>query len=85
MSERFKVTLEGNDDGYTFRQILKVVHDGAVLYEESDGGEPEDQSFYRDWRWVPEAIEKAYALGLADGRSSPSEGVDSGNASRRET
>ena len=29
----------------------------------TDGGEPEDQSLVRDWRWVPLALQAAYALG----------------------
>jgi hypothetical protein len=24
----------------------------------SDGGEPEDNTFYRDWSWVPELLNK---------------------------
>lgn len=69
---RFKVEMIEEDDGYTSRQTLKATHDGKVLFEERDGGEPEDQSFYRDWSWVPDALKKAYALGLADGAALPS-------------
>lgn len=71
MSERFKVTLvpdENDDDGY--RATLRVEHNGVTVLERRDGGEPEDNSFTRDWHWVPEAISKAYALGLADGQAS---------------
>lgn len=32
-----------------------------------DGGEPEDQTFYRDWSWVPQALEDAYRRGHQDG------------------
>lgn len=51
------------------RSALIVEHDGAVLFECYDGGEPEDNYYFRDWGWVAEAIEKAYALGLEDGRT----------------
>ena len=29
----------------------------------SDGGEPEDQTLGRDWRWVTRALNDAYELG----------------------
>jgi hypothetical protein len=65
----FEVTLTHGDDEYgTWRGTLRIIHKGEVIQEETDGGEPEDQSFYRDWKWVRAAIERAYALGLDDGR-----------------
>ncbi len=33
-----------------------------------DGGEPEDQSFLRDWGWVPGALMDAYELGYQHGK-----------------
>ena len=33
----------------------------------TDGGEPEDQSLVRDWRWVPIALQAAYDLGKSRG------------------
>ena len=78
MSERFKVTLNHDeDDDDRYRATLRVEHDGTVLYERHDGGEPEDNSFRRDWSWVPEAISEAYSLGLADGQASPNARQDS--------
>lgn len=65
---KFEVTMEDDDNGYEVRTTLKVVHDGKVLYEKFDGGEPEDNSFSRDWGWVPFAIEQAYELGFKDGQ-----------------
>ena len=32
-----------------------------------DGGEPEDQTLYRDWNWVVEALNNAYKEGFFDG------------------
>ena len=48
--------------------ILEVYHNGELILSETDGGEPEDNTFYRDWNWVKGAIEKAYALGVEDGK-----------------
>lgn len=71
MSERFKVEMVEEEKYGEPVEVLKVTHDGKLLYEERDGGEPEDQSFCRDWAWVPGAIRQAYALGLADGSTLP--------------
>lgn len=38
-----------------------------------DGGEPEDQVLYRDWRWVRQALADAYALGRERGREDSTE------------
>ncbi len=51
-------------------QVLRIERDGKVLEEHGDRGEPEDNSYYRDWSWVQGALEKAYAFGLEDGRGS---------------
>ncbi len=53
------------DDGC----VMIMKHNDKILYEKSDGGEPEDNSFGRDWSWVAAAIRKAYDLGFADGKS----------------
>lgn len=60
------MTLESEDNGWSCRNKLTVKHNGTVIIEEYDGGEPEDQSFYRDWKWVIPAIQKAYDLGVSD-------------------
>jgi hypothetical protein len=54
----------GNYGEYT---VLLVIRNGVVILQEWDGGEPEDNSFSRDWSWVPETIENAYNLGFKDG------------------
>lgn len=61
------VSVEYQDDGRGGRSCLKVVHNGKVVMTEYDGGEPEDQSFDRDWSWVPMALKEMYELGLKDG------------------
>jgi hypothetical protein len=49
------------------RTELIVEHAGKEVLRSCDGGEPEDNSFYRDWAWVADAIEMAYKLGVDDG------------------
>ena len=62
----FKVTLELEESRWDDRYVMKVIHNGKVIEEQYDGGEPEDSSFVRDWNWVPDMIEKAYKLGFED-------------------
>lgn len=65
----FEVLVEDAESEYgEQRQILRVVRDGKAVREHYDRGEAEDNSFYRDWRWVPDAIKQAYEFGLEDGR-----------------
>jgi hypothetical protein len=47
------------------RQQVGVFEDG-VLFKRlaSDGGEPEDNTFSRDWSWVVPALNDAYLRGL---------------------
>lgn len=51
---------------YRWEPPLAVIdtHTGAVIG--IDGGEPEDQTLARDWRWVAPALNAAYQAGLAD-------------------
>ena len=62
------ILREDEESKWEPRCILE--HNGEIIDEYWDGGEPEDNSFYRDWGWVPGAIEKAYKLGLEDGKKS---------------
>ena len=62
------ILKEDTENKWEPRCILEIVHNGKVIDEYYDGGEPEDNSFYRDWGWVPGAIEQAYKLGLKDGK-----------------
>lgn len=49
------------------RTLLIVKRHGKMILKQYDGGEPEDNTFYRDWSWVESIIEKAYKFGLEDG------------------
>ncbi len=48
------------------RTLLRITHNGTIVQEEFDGGEPEDNWFFRDWHWVALALKNAYELGLLD-------------------
>ncbi|MBW2621303.1 MAG: hypothetical protein JRD68_00225 [Deltaproteobacteria bacterium] len=65
-----EVKLEADDNGYRSVTTMRIYHNGTLVISESDGGEPEDNSFGRDWNWVPGAIQQAYDLGLKDGLES---------------
>ena len=40
---------------------------GDKVHIRRDGGEPEDNTFARDWSWVSGLIADAYAQGVKDG------------------
>lgn len=65
--EDLKDFLGYQPDKYDMYAILEIRHDGKIIQTHSDGGEPEDNSFFRDWDWVAPAIRIAYNLGKQDG------------------
>ena len=65
---RYEARLEEDDDSYDGGTKLVILYDGKPVTEYTDGGEPEDNSFYRDWHWVPYELKRAYDLGFCDGR-----------------
>jgi hypothetical protein len=73
--DAYVVTVTEVEDDYRERSVLRVTRFGKSVLERYDGGEPEDNSFGRDWSWVEGALREAYALGLADGQAAatPSE------------
>jgi hypothetical protein len=62
-----KVELETAEESYGDRNVLRIEWDDGDVDEELDQGEPEDNSFTRDYRWVKGAIERAYRDGIAAG------------------
>jgi hypothetical protein len=62
-----EVKMKTEHNGYEYTTTMEIYYDGALVRSESDGGEPEDNSFGRDWNWVPEAIREAYDYGRKDG------------------
>lgn len=40
--------------------IIEYTNDGSIEYIAQDGGEPEDQTLFRDWKWVVGALNYAH-------------------------
>lgn len=59
---------EDGESRYEPRNILTIDRNGKIVGEHTDGGEPEDQSFHRNWSWVQGALMQAYRYGVEDGR-----------------
>ncbi len=70
MSNRYRVEVghDEPDKGWN-GEVLKVLRDGQELWRQEDAGEPEDNLFTRDYKWVKPALEEAYRLGFEDGAS----------------
>lgn len=68
MESKYKVTFRTNEyDEY--RTVLVITHNGKELEDYGDGGEPEDNSFGRDYSWIATELRRAYDLGFHDGLS----------------
>ena len=50
-----------------YLNLLIIKFNDEIIYSQVDGGEPEDQSFLRDWSWVKSALEEAFRLGKLEG------------------
>lgn len=54
------------------RSVVYLQHsDGAIINWYTDKGEPEDNSFYRNYAWVVNAINDAYTSGFNRGCQVP--------------
>jgi hypothetical protein len=53
---------------YRYALVICEPETGRVIDTYYDGGEPEDQTFVRDWDWVPKVIEVAYKAGYMQGQ-----------------
>jgi len=68
-------------DDADFTNALVKTHRGAIVEVLAfDGGEPEDNTFTRDWSWVAGALNRAYELGYYHGRraAAPRDALDMG-------
>lgn len=64
----YEISMDVDDNGYECRTTLKIkTEHGEETYY--DGGEPEDNSFGRDWSWVPYELRRAYEKGLEDAKA----------------
>lgn len=50
--------------------LYRCVDGDPVEFIADDYGEPEDQSFMRNFGWVAGALQEAYRLGVQDGQGS---------------
>lgn len=64
----YEVTLEYEDTGWSWGYKMKLIHNGEIIDEHWDNGEPEDRNFARDFNWIPAALKKAYELGKQDAK-----------------
>ncbi len=55
MGKRFVLRQVTSDYGDEYRELVDTSTGDVVG---SDGGEPEDNTFYRDWSWVPTLLNK---------------------------
>lgn len=67
MNITYEIHDHPEDTDWQTDEPIKVLYrceDGVPVEEIGrDGGEPEDNSFDRDWRWVAPALNAAYMLG----------------------
>jgi hypothetical protein len=65
LPESLKIEYEFMKDDYY--NVLYIEHDEKIIFTASDCGEPEDNSFLRDYKWIKRQIEEAYIKGYSDG------------------
>lgn len=61
--------ISHNGGGAEYATYMRVSQNGHRVALYSDAMEPEDARFSRDLSWVADAIERAYSVGLDDGRN----------------
>ena len=58
----FTELLEYHD--FDYRSVVcEIEGDKPIRILGMDGGEPEDQTLYRDWSWVASELNKAFEIG----------------------
>ena len=72
--QKYSVELRSpNDDEKEhtdeWNTCLVIKRNGKLIDEHWDCGEPEDNSYSRDWGWIMEALIQAYSFGQNDGES----------------
>jgi len=55
---KFRLDYETRSSGWDDRTDLVIYKDGVEFFRGSYGGEPEDNTHYRDYNWVASAIAK---------------------------
>ena len=54
------------DEGDIRYAVYECVDDIPIRFLGCDGGEPEDQTLWRDWKWVVDELNRAYKAGRED-------------------
>lgn len=64
----YKVSVKEMEESWgDGRSELLIEINGEVVAEHYDGGESEDNYFFRDWSWVKTELDRAYLQGRIDG------------------
>ena len=64
----YQVKIRQEENGYDAYNVLEIFHNGNQVDDFFDNMEPEDARFTRDLSWIAKELERAYQLGLEDGR-----------------
>lgn len=66
MNDNLRVeVIDDNERG--FGHVFQVYHFDRLIAEETDYGEPEDNSFTRDYAWIVKLVKTIYDAGYTDG------------------
>lgn len=68
LEEEEKEGVSNNGSGKEYASYIRVIHDGSILFVESDAMEPEDAKFGRDLNWIVNALNTCYKLGQNDSK-----------------
>lgn len=67
IKEQYPEYYDDYDGAFFSALVVRNLGGHIVELVAIDGGEPEDQSFRRDWSWVPDALNDAYDRGYDAG------------------
>lgn len=68
LTDEEKEEQPDNGVGKENANYIKITDQGKTIMILSDAAEPEDATYRRDFRNVIDAIEKAYKIGIRDGK-----------------
>lgn len=63
----YEIELVSDEDIFQDTKLI-AKHNGIQVLSAYSGGEPEDNTFTRDYDWVEGALKNAYRLGKEDGK-----------------
>jgi hypothetical protein len=66
MAYEVKVERAKDERGESDYRNMLVITDDTGSRDYWDYGEPEDNSFHRDWKWIAAELKRAYEQGKAD-------------------